>query len=100
MPSNRELIILFGYMSSGKTEYAYFALRKNAEKGIKVMFISLELPEYDMKLRIARKRAGVSKFDFQSKNYNENQKKLMNDEFRKIDKQPNLLITSPTDKSL
>jgi hypothetical protein len=38
------------------------------------MFISLELPEYDMKLRIARKRAGVSKFDFQSKNYNENQK--------------------------
>jgi len=100
MPSNRELIILFGYMSSGKTEFAYFALRKNAEKGNKVMFISLELPEYDMKLRIARKRAGVNKYAFQKKDYNEHQKQIMIDEFRKIDKQPNLLITSPENKSL
>ena len=100
LPSNRELIIIFGYMSSGKTEYAYFVLRKNAEKGNKVMFISLELPEYDMKLRIARKKAWVNKFDFQTKKYNQHQKQIMIDEFNKIDKQPNLLITSPEDKSL
>lgn len=100
MPSNRELIILFWYMSSGKTEFAYFALRKNAQKDNKVMFISLELPEYDMKLRIARKRAGVNKYDFQKKNYSEQQKQIMIEEFKKIDKQPNLLITSPDDKSL
>lgn len=100
MPSNRELIILFGYMSSWKTEFAYFVLRKNAEKENKVMFISLELPEYDMKLRIARKRAGVSKYNFQKKKYNENQKQIMIEEFKKIDKQPNLLINSPEDKSL
>lgn len=100
MPSNRELIILFGYMSSGKTEYAYFTLRKNAEKGNKVMFLSLELPEYDMKLRIARKRAWVNKYDFQKKDYNDHQKQIMREEFMKIDKQPNLLITTPEDKSL
>lgn len=65
MPSKRELIILFGYMSSGKTEFAYFVARKNAALGNKVLFISLELPEYDMKLRLARKRAGISKYAFQ-----------------------------------
>jgi len=44
-------------MSSGKTEFTYFVARKNIEQGVKVCYISLELPEYDMKLRIARKSA-------------------------------------------
>ena len=100
MPGRRELIILLGYPSSGKTEFSYFAARKNAEKGNKVLFISLELPEYDMKLRIARKRAGVNKFDFQSKNYTPQQQKIMEDQFKKIDTQENLKIVSPDDKSL
>jgi hypothetical protein len=56
-PDTRELIVLFGYMSAGKTEYAYYVARKNAELGNKTLYLSLELPEYDMKLRICRKKA-------------------------------------------
>jgi len=63
-PDIRELIVLFGFMSSGKTEFAYFAARANAKEN-KVLYLSLELPEYEMKLRICRKKAGVSKYDFQ-----------------------------------
>jgi hypothetical protein len=44
-------------MSAGKTEYAYFVARQNAELGNKTLYLSLELPEYDMKLRICRKKA-------------------------------------------
>lgn len=100
MPGKRELIVMFGFMASGKTEFTYFMARRNAEKGNKVLYISLELPEYDMKLRIARKRAGVNKYDFQMKKYNDQQKLIMQEQFRKIDEQPNLKIVSPDDKSL
>jgi len=91
---------LFGYMSSGKTEFAYFVARHNAKNDSKVLFISLELPEYDMKLRIARKKAGVSKYDFQKKNYSTTQKDIMNTSFNEVDQAKNLMINSPEDKSL
>lgn len=100
LPSKRELIIMFWLMGSWKTERTYFMARKNAEIGNKVMYISLELPEYDMKLRIARKRAWVNKYDFQTGNYTLEQKSIMNAEFAKIDKQENLLIISPENKDL
>lgn len=87
-------------MSSGKTEFAYFTARHNARNDSKVLFISLELPEYDMKLRIARKKAGVSKYDFQKKNYSTTQKDIMNDTFKQIDKASNIIIQSPDKKDL
>ena len=64
-PDLRELIILFWYASAGKTEFSYFVARSNANTGNSVCYISLELPEYDMKLRIARKSAGISKINWQ-----------------------------------
>ena len=100
MPWKRELIILFGYMSSGKTEFAYFVARHNARNDSKVLFISLELPEYDMKLRIARKRAWVSKYDFQKRNYSTAQKDIMNTAFKEIDAAKNIIIESPENKNL
>lgn len=98
-PEIRELIILFGYMSAGKTEFSYFLARKNAEKN-KVWFINLELPEYDMKLRIARKRAGITKYNYQTHNYSEEQNQIMLDEWDKINKIENIIIDCPDDKSL
>ena len=38
-PWKRDLITLFGYMSSWKTEFTYFVSRKNAELGNKVCYI-------------------------------------------------------------
>jgi len=64
LPDYKELIVLFWYMSSWKTEFSYFVARKNAEKWNPVCYISLELDEYSMKLRIARKRASINKYDY------------------------------------
>ena len=54
-PDNHDLITLFGYMSSGKTEFTYYVARKNVEQGIKVCYLSLELDKEAMITRIARK---------------------------------------------
>lgn len=98
-PDKRELIILFGFMSSGKTEFSYFVARANSTKS-KVLYLSLELPEYDMKLRICRKKAWVSKYAFQKKEYNEQQKNIMEDTWKWLEKQENILIRSIDDKTL
>lgn len=94
-PWKRDLITLFGYMSSWKTEFTYFVSRKNAEVGNKVCYISLELPEFDMKLRIARKKAWISKDDAQTGNYSQHQKEIVNKEMEKMNNQKNLYIYKP-----
>lgn len=98
-PDTRELIILFGFMSSGKTEFAYFTARSNA-KDNKILFLSLELPEYDMKLRICRKKAWVGKYDFQQKNYTATQKEIMETTRKQLEQDKNVIIRSIEDKSL
>lgn len=87
-------------MSSGKTEFSFFVARKNAEIWNKVLFINLELPEYDMKLRIARKKWWVSKYDFQTRNYTAEQKEIMSTEFKKLERMENLYLESPQEKTL
>ncbi len=99
-PDQRELIVLFGYMSSGKTEFSYFVARENIKLWNKVCYISLELPEYDMKLRIARKSAGVSKIDFQNWHITPYQKDLMNANFKDLDNTEWLYIIKPDDCGL
>ena len=94
-PDKRDLIVLFGYMSSWKTEFAYWMSRKNIDQWIKVCFISLELPEYDMKLRIARKTAWIKKIDFQNWSYSDYQKSLMDDTFQKLEILEDLIIIKP-----
>lgn len=96
-PGKRDLITLFGYMSSWKTEFTYFVARKNVEIGNKVCYVSLELPEFDMKLRIARKRAWISKDDAQTGNYTDNQKIIVNQEMEKMNNLKDLFIVKPED---
>lgn len=98
-PDIRELIVLFWYASSWKTEFSFFVARQNANR-TKICYISLELPEYDMKLRICRKIAGVKKIDFQNKNYTDYQKDLMIKERDNLKNMENIRIESPEDKSL
>lgn len=94
-PDLRELIILFWYASAGKTEFSYFVARSNANIGNSVCYISLELPEYDMKLRIARKSAGISKINWQNQNFSEEQRLLMEEKFEELNNTKWLYITKP-----
>jgi len=99
-PWVRELIVLYGLSSSWKTEYSYFTARANADKWNKVLYISLELPEYDMKLRICRKKAGVNKYQFQTANYTEAQKLIIEKSWKQLKEQEFINIISPEDKTL
>lgn len=99
-PWIRELIILFGFSSSWKTEFSYYTARKNAWLWNKVLYISLELPEYDMKLRICRKKAWINKYEFQTWKYSEEQKALMSKEWENLKDDSNIKITSPERKDL
>jgi hypothetical protein len=65
-----------------------------------VLYLTLELPEYDMKLRICRKKAGVSKYDFQKKNYTENQKQIIDDTWKELEQEQNVYIRSLENKTL
>lgn len=94
-PDYRELITLFWYMSAWKTEFTYFMARKNVENWQKVCYISLELPEYDMKLRVSRKWASVKKIDFQNGNYSDTQKYAIEDTFQKLEDTKNLFLIKP-----
>jgi len=94
-PDLRDLIVLFWFMSSWKTELSYFMARRNVANWIKVCYMSLELPEYDMKLRIARKSAWVSKIDFQNWNYDDVQKAIMDTAFKQLNEQEWLYINKP-----
>ena len=97
-PDLKELIVLFGFMSAGKTEFAYFVARQNIKLGNKVWFISLELDEDSMKLRIARKKACVSKIEFQEKRYTEIQEQLMQKTLTELDEQKWLFLICPEAK--
>lgn len=94
-PDKRDLIVLFGYMSSWKTEFTYWMARKNIDNEIKVCYISLELPEYDMKLRIARKVAWIKRIDFQNGRYSDHQKSIMEWMFRQLEEMEELRIVKP-----
>ena len=99
-PDIRDLIVLFWFMSSGKTNFTYYVARKNIELWIKVCYVSLELPEYDMKLRIARQSAWVWKNDFQNGNYDDNQKAIMEIIFEWLNKQEELHIIKPENSEM
>jgi hypothetical protein len=62
--------------------------------------VSLELPEYDMKLRICRKRAAVNKYQFQTADYTTEQKAIIEKERKKLKEEKNIIIYSPEDKTL
>jgi len=94
-PDLNELIVFFWYMSCWKTEFCYYMARENAQIGNKVWFISIELDEYNLKLRIARKRACIDKNMFQNQTYTDTQRILMKDEFEKIDKMKDIFIVNP-----
>lgn len=95
LPDKRDLITLFWYMSCWKTEFTYFVARENVRAWNAVCYISLELPEYDMKLRIARKCAWIKKIDYQRGNYTDYQKSIMDEKLKELNTISKLFIVKP-----
>lgn len=61
--------ILFGQFTSGKTTYAMYMARRNAEIGHKVCFLSLEMSREKLIRQYAFKREGVTKQDYKNGNF-------------------------------
>lgn len=84
--------VLFGQFSSGKTTFAMFMARMNAQAGHKVCFITLEMTKENLVKQYAFKRGGVSKADYKAGNYsdeifNKYAKELENIEYIGIDEE-------------
>lgn len=84
-PDNQELITIYAGGGTGKTEFTYFVARANADSGIKVCYLSLEMPAEQMALRYAVKRAGIKKYiDFQEKRYTTHQGELIDKHYKEF----------------
>jgi hypothetical protein len=53
-----------------------------------------------MKLRIARKKAGINKYEFQEHNFSEEQKLTMESERERLNKEQNVKIVCPEEKTI
>lgn len=86
------LIVTIGESQSWKTEFTYFQARKNADLGYKVCYIWLEMTKKNMILRIAQKRASVSKEERDNKTFTDNQKQIMKFKYDELNNYKNLDI--------
>lgn len=82
MPQIWDLMMFGGYPWSWKTEYAYFMARQNSNSNI--LYFTLELSETAMKKRLSRKIAWISKYDYQTKNYTDSQKNIMESNLKNL----------------
>lgn len=64
-------VIALWESGSGKTEFTFFQARQNANAGIKTCYIGLEMNKSKMINRIAMKRAGISKAQWDNKSFSE-----------------------------
>jgi len=91
----RDLVVLAGYPSCWKTEFTFFLAKKNADIWNKTLYISLELKPQDLFTRIARKRAWVSKLNFQNKqNISNEQFDIIDKEYKWLQNQKNIKVLS------
>lgn len=79
-----ELIILAGYPGMGKTEFTHFMARANADKWVKVCYLSLELTSENLAIRYAVKSAWVKWIDWQEKNYSDHQKEIIEKKYKEF----------------
>lgn len=69
-------MVFAGEQSSGKTAFSFDMALKNASKGIRVLYISLEMTERQILTRIARSHAGITKEKWRDKSLITNEEKI------------------------
>lgn len=93
-PDNQELITIYAWWGTGKTEFTHFVARANADKWNKVCYISLEMPKHQLSLRYAVKRAGIKDYiDFQEKKYTRLQEDLIDKYYKEFIEYENIALT-------
>ena len=95
-----DLVVLAWYPSVGKTEFTFYLATKNADRWVKVLYLTLELtPQYLLE-RLARKKAWVDKKCWQERSYTEQQREIMNNNFTYLKNYQNIKLVwykkSPT----
>lgn len=92
-PDNQELITIYAWWGTGKTEFTYFVARANADKGVKVCYISLEMPMKQLATRYAIKRAWIKKYiDRQDKKYTSQQWDMIEKYYKEFVDYPNIAL--------
>lgn len=92
-PDNSELITIYAWGWTGKTEYTHFVARANADKGVKVCYISLEMPKEQLAIRYAVKRAWIKKYiDYQDKKYTKYQGELIDQYYNEFTTYNNIAL--------
>lgn len=77
-PDNAELITIYAWGGTGKTEFTHFVARANADAWVKVCYVSLEMPSRQLALRYAIKKAWIKAYiDYQDKKYTHHQGELI-----------------------
>lgn len=64
---SHHFVLLVGETGSGKTTFCFDVAYKNSLKGIKVLFISLEMTEDEIATRFARTHAGITKAEWRNR---------------------------------
>ena len=88
----KDLVLLAGYPSTGKTEFTFFLAKENAKNWQKVLYISLELPAQQLIERLARKKTWITKKMRQDNDITEQQMNNMERQFNKVKDLENLVI--------
>lgn len=79
-------VILVGETGVGKTAWAFHFAKRNAEKGNKVLYLSLEMSNEGLLARYARNRMNLSKKQWRDRNFD-------HDEFRRhVESVPDTLV--------
>lgn len=92
-PDNSELMVVYWWAWTGKTEFTHFLARKNADNWVKICYISLEMPSHQLALRYALKKAGIKSFlEYQDKTYTPKQKELIDKYFKEFIEYENIFL--------
>lgn len=84
--------LITGHTSQGKTTFAFHVALKNAEMGHKVLFLSLEQTTKDIKSRLARAFAGITKEEYRTGRISENKKMKYRQRAQELENMPNLRL--------
>lgn len=78
---DHHFIILAGGTGAGKTAFSFDVAMKNANEGKRVLFLSLEMSEKEIYVRVARTKAAISKAEWRERDKIAAHKK---DKYRKV----------------
>lgn len=85
-------VLVAARRSSGKTTYTFDMACKNALKGHKVLYLSLEMDEQNIKENVARKHAGYTVEEEYDYKVPEAKKQAFDRKMRELDSIPNLYL--------